>query len=318
MNDDTQLIILEGPDGGGKSTIASRIAETYGYATVHHHGPYPDDRQPWYRYLDSLLYAVEDPQVLVVMDRSWLSEFPYGRSFRGSVRFDERAARALERIALTLRGVVVNCAPASFNTVLDSYKTRKDTEYVDDTRSLERIWEWYRDELKRSTCLPILHHARDNGDVDTDNAIELAFGASDGYYGDREPDFDPISDGMIGNVDTGDILILGDRPNGDYDLPFAGLKGCSAWLSNQLAKTGIPESRLRFLNVRTQTGAFKSAELGEEADDVSHVIALGSVARAWADDAGIELTACVPHPQYWKRFHYGEAYPLVNVLTKEL
>lgn len=324
-----RVVILEGPDGGGKSTLAEALATRLG-AGIDHHGPYPDDRQPWHRYAQSLIQASEDPaRTPVVLDRSWLSEFPYGRVFRGHVRFDEPAARGLERLALSLRAVVVNCVPEE-ETVLEAYRARKETEYLDSTEQLTSVRDWFRDRLHQATALPVIWYNRDvlqaHGRSVEDAAEGVLRQAREQYDGELLTALqgEPADHGMLGNPYGGDVLLIGDRSNAvRRDLPFFGLTGCSPWLSYRLDESGVPESRLAWFNARRPGGSFKDAapvwayldacaRQGREPT----ILTLGAVASAWAESEDLPGTWPVKHPQAQKRFSYHDEYELVRILRE--
>lgn len=82
------IIVLEGCDGAGKSTIASELVRQFGEekSTVWRKGPFPPDSDPWTEYVHpaSGLYPCRD--WLVVMDRWHIGELVYGPLLRGQSR----------------------------------------------------------------------------------------------------------------------------------------------------------------------------------------------------------------------------------------
>lgn len=95
MNDPTNnyngklIVILEGPDGAGKTTLAKKLLDDYNTigvkATIVHAGaPEPDATFIWFTMVVPALAALEDHDV-VIMDRSPLSEKIYGLVLRNKV-----------------------------------------------------------------------------------------------------------------------------------------------------------------------------------------------------------------------------------------
>ena len=113
------------------------------------------------------------------------------------------------------------------------------------------------------------------------------------------------------------VLMVGDRPTEEnvYQLPFVHPKGCAPWLTKQLDDNGFQEEDFYWINAydvkgkRTDFSGLGFYELG---------ICLGH----HASERGSELkraNVCdtirtLAHPQYWKRFHTREEYPLIDIL----
>lgn len=141
------LTILEGPDGGGKSTLA----EKYKGARVVHFGPMLEvtDHLPR-MYVEAMLPALLGYQD-VVMDRSWLSEPIYAEAMRNG---DERLTfidyRMLERLAARCGTAVVKCLPR-LKTCLKTYQSRKEEEYLDELEQLAKVHDGY---VNMKTDLP--------------------------------------------------------------------------------------------------------------------------------------------------------------------
>lgn len=138
------LVIIEGPDGSGKTTLASRLADHLD-AEVHHHGPYRGEKEVAHHYWRSIDAARLEGQK-IVMDRSWISEPIYGKHVRSGLnRVSLDARRALERGALSAGGVVVRMA-ASFDFCSRNWADRTGrVEYVRSANQFRRIWADYRD-----------------------------------------------------------------------------------------------------------------------------------------------------------------------------
>jgi thymidylate kinase len=79
------IIILDGPDACGKTTLQERIVETYVADKIHLTYPAPDNYKDMFEYqLLELLKAIEmSKSNLVVIDRHWISEMIYAKVFRG-------------------------------------------------------------------------------------------------------------------------------------------------------------------------------------------------------------------------------------------
>lgn len=152
-----RVLIFEGPDGGGKTTLARVTRDALGDAVLTHHGPYPDvtDHDALAEiYALSMLPALDDRHD-VILDRCWLSEIPYGLAFRGGAdRLTWRGRRYLETAAAQCDARVYLCLP-SWNRVADNYQARKGEEYLETLAQLRRVYRWYEDAAGILSSLPI-------------------------------------------------------------------------------------------------------------------------------------------------------------------
>lgn len=108
------IVVLEGPDGVGKSTLADALEATHG-GTVHriNNGPPPNDVPPYLHYscmIDDVVdICKRDKTALVVIDRFHVGELIYAPMFRGTLDLSLDEARAIDH-ELTEAGVVmVHC-----------------------------------------------------------------------------------------------------------------------------------------------------------------------------------------------------------------
>lgn len=102
------VIVLEGPDGCGKTTLAKTIIERHGgkYMHITYRG---ENMGKWH--LAALRRTIRYCQdQLVIIDRHWLSEQIYANIYRGGTKHDE-AARASFGFLKALDAVYVFCLP---------------------------------------------------------------------------------------------------------------------------------------------------------------------------------------------------------------
>jgi hypothetical protein len=142
-------LILEGPDGGGKTTLLSKIREQFGVDTMVHHGAYIGDTNIAQYYMESLQTArrgiVTNKSFNFVMDRSWLAEPIYGTAMRGGEnRIALGQQRVLEETFAGLGGLtgVVLCLPP-LETCLANWAARREREYPDSEARLTLIYTQY-------------------------------------------------------------------------------------------------------------------------------------------------------------------------------
>ena len=160
------LVIFEGVDGAGKTTVARRYAE----ATDSHYvafKEYPQLGAGYSRmYLEAMLPAIMG-HIDIVFDRSWLSEWPYADAYRnGQRRLTLHAQRVLERVALRCGVCVVLCNPG-LDAVEESYKRRQQDEML---KNMDQVRQVYNAYFYPHTALPIVGYdytlySQEEGDI---------------------------------------------------------------------------------------------------------------------------------------------------------
>ncbi len=291
-----QLTIFEGPDGSGKTTAAKAYAAQHGARYVHL-GPFPQVEKGLPRlYTEAMLPAVLGYQA-VVLDRCWLSEVPYGTAFRGRLRTGDADRRMLERLALRCGAVVVRCQPP-WETVKANYLSRKHLEMLENEQQLRKVYQLYE---RLETDLPTFRY-------DYTRSEHVGSGTLSAQWTAHRTLCHPLGLSTAGNWEASTILVgddFGEVKEQDplYQWPFASFTGlgCSRWLTEHLMSINKSEHDLLWVNAKQLDVWFGAKG--------ATVYALGEVAveRLAALDVACQK---VPHPQFHKRFHSTEPYPL--------
>jgi len=118
------------------------------------------------------------------------------------------------------------------------------------------------------------------------------------------------------------VLLVGDRPGPAapkdpyyHHTPFYSTKHCSGWLNLQLEAEKITENKLVWVNSADEKGNDYDIKLVNNVKPKT-IIALGGNAKRWLIKNGVKKFHEQYHPQYWKRFHNKERYPLLDLLKK--
>ena len=300
---ETTITIVEGPDGGGKSTYAEELARDTDARLVHC-TPFTGVNRGLARlYVEAMLPALLNYQN-VVLDRSWLSEPIYGKAFRkGADRIGRVRRRMLERTAMRCACAVVRCQPA-WSVCLKTYRSRKGQEYLETEKQLDVVYHEY---CFMETSLPVVEHDYTKG----------------GFLAKLEPMAIPPSH-PTGSRSAGNfhapVVIVGDKFGlvKDCDpllqLPFVSYNGsgCSSWLTEKLDEADINEEKLLWVNADDPL-----LQQIVDARTRRLVCALGAAAgdRLTRLEIAHERFA---HPQHAKRFRYSTQYPLVKAVTEAL
>lgn len=114
------IIILEGPDGSGKTTLANKLTEDLG-VTRYHVGHVPGKQ--FLRYLN---IALDGPKH-VVFDRFHISEMVYSTLFRESPSLSIHQFFALEEVLTDMDARLIHCT-ATNGTLVERHLARGDQD----------------------------------------------------------------------------------------------------------------------------------------------------------------------------------------------
>lgn len=282
------LIILEGPDGAGKTTLANRLAELTG-AKLLRKGPIERDVISEYT-LDLQWYRPGQGED-VVCDRWHLGEEVYGPILRGGSTFDRATYHHVEKTLVT-RGALLGVLMPPLKELVRRVEARGDD--LVGAEHLPEIVKGY-DEALRRVQLPKIKFTSDYG-VDFMASLlirsarhleemSLRLNPYQTYAGDPHPRW----------------LLLGDTRNRNRGEP-----------PHEAALTPGPATSGHFLLEALPTPVLHGCGLANASEEnvgelwqvlqKPGTVALGVHAREVCEDADIKFGS-VPHPQFVRRFH---------------
>lgn len=300
------LILLEGVDGGGKSTLASRIADTFTFLTeddpnppalvrIHKGKPTPglDAFQEYELPLErfDLRDLVSSKRDLVIMDRWHAGEMPYGELYRNHSRLDMAGLLHVEMTLTAVGAVKVLVQPDDVNIV--KMRLRERGEDFLQPQHVDQVHRWYE-------ALRKLHGYVRVTDTAPSELIQLA---RDRALGDDH--VAPRSwPGYIGSA-VPRLLLVGDQrndgPRARHEFVRAFTPCVNGSSAHYLMRT------LVLANLTMDVGIVNAHEPGvdlaliDKIEPRPNVVALGRLASKTLEDAGVEHEA-VPHPQWTRRF----------------
>lgn len=155
-----RLLIFEGSDCTGKSTLINKIYETYetlgdSNVILIHNGVYESRAQAFEAYCDQLS---DNADKAILLDRSYISELIYGSIYRNEHNSKWKSEiRLVESMASNYyKPLVINCTPP-FCVVFDSWVGRINSEYLKDSEVLESVYNEYKKNIKVHTSLPVVN-----------------------------------------------------------------------------------------------------------------------------------------------------------------
>ncbi len=165
-----KVVIVEGPDGAGKTTLIENVLVPAGYVNGFHNGVYISPQKAYEAYA-SQGRSIQDLREGVCFDRSHISQAIYGPIMRGE-RFEDYASEhwAIDYRFCELRAVVVVCRGE--HTMRNwEFNNRHKNEYVTKREQMEAIVEGYDHNISLYTKLPCISYSYETWDIETHTSI---------------------------------------------------------------------------------------------------------------------------------------------------
>lgn len=318
------VIVMEGADGVGKTTLARALCEKHGGLYLHntYHPKYG-----WAYFAASQRWAVrEAAHRLVVVDRHWPSEMVYAATYRGGSHMGHQG-RAFHRTFLRFGALYVVCAPRADYVVQvhQRLKAERREMYAEVQDVAVRFLDLWCGSVIRPSEGDLVEQYSSFGGVREDPRWCLYDVETEGrrlqkhvlpyleYLLDRvrgacwQPGLDPRLWNLSGLVQSGSVLLAGDEvsdPASAAPWPFYEAGESSEYLMRALHELAWPEERLAYVNANDP----QVAHLPAVAAACKHVVALGERASEGLARLGIKHEQ-VRHPQHARRFtHHDGSY----------
>ncbi len=311
------MILTEGADGVGKTTLCESLAAEFGYDYLHFGKPDSHPIDYWFR------EGLKDVKGGTVIDRLHLSEEAYGAVYRNGSQLTDHQFWLLEGWLWARNTMIVLCSTSWDNMRVNQEKVKG--EYHD---NLQHDIVSMFSQLMLRTSLPLCiydYTVHDGKLPEVASFTDCMSGVNVTHTlktqlekRDQNVDFDDM-DG-IGCVQP-KVWLVGDQPNPNRDAPtptsplfqvaFQSTSG--EYLHRALKTVVYTWDMMHLSNARDVEGEDvydldgKWHQLGQP-----KVVALGNNA---ADTLGRAMVPYrkVPHPQWWRRFQnsqvkeYGDA-----------
>lgn len=319
------IVIVEGCDGTGKTTLAKYLCERFDGHYIHNTYRWPT-KMPLY-HTAALHRAIKlSQEKLVVIDRLWMSEAIYAAVYRNGSPWPQMG-RMIDRIVMKHAGVYIMCdVPLNHKSNFERLKQQRVEMYDDVTevgkRFTDLIWghkqlPWggnYVDMLsvdgmhKRDDCFVY------NIDYDGSNMRRFADMVEDALLNRSALQWGPAlvakEQNVAGYAPTAEIIFVGDVTNPKMravNWPFYDFGNCSKFLADTLHELGFDETKAMWVNANGPNGGMNIRELmndfdlkpivfGENAMDT-----MGYIKRAGS------ARKCM-HPAYAMRFNKQDEF----------
>jgi len=328
------LVVLDGPDCAGKSTLSRKLIELSG-SGKYAHLTYRWPKGMHTYHTAALRHCIRNltKYPIVTLDRSWLSEDIYARIYRNGSDVP-MSGRILQKW-LDLYGAqtiicsddpdVIAARHAKLKeTRVEMYNGRMDMIADMYNKAYFGDYSWDRNRTYLDLLihngglrnLPNTHYYKIGHDID---ALFARLKVNHNKFLYNRPVMPHFALG--GNLAKAKVLIVGDKanhPKPERHGPFMYHKNSSLFLAQALQANGILENELAYYNVND------APQLATKVLSIfgNDVVVLGKDAQATLMNINKDFgnLTCIPHPSWARRFSNLEAYTamLAEALTNKI
>lgn len=335
----TGVLVLEGPDGAGKTTLAEELCRRNDGHYVHR--TWRKGMDVWDHHTEALQIANERAhEQLVVIDRLWPSEAIYGRVFRGESDYKHNS-RCMDRVLLRMAAIYVLCVPRDKEYIKKIHGDRAAAGgemYSNIDRVVDAYVDWMdgrvvtvSEDIINTGKLDIVQQQSEYGgflssrsdrfhyDVTRDGAnMNLVCEGIEHTLAQRQSQqwsfaLDPNTPNVLGHAKDAEFLFVGEQV-GDLHAwsrwPFYARSHSPDYINRSLHEFGFNEKRGAWTNAWDEDNRLPHIY---GASPHLKVIALGRKAERRCEALRIPVHASLPHPSWARRFNHhgqrGTSYP---------
>lgn len=135
------IIIIEGPDGAGKTSLANELQRMLGARYLHLTYRWKEKMDVYHT--AALRYAARLAKTQpVIIDRWWPSEIAYANVYRGGSKF-ERSVRRLDTFAYNIKAFYVICLPCDRERYVEHFNVLKGQREEMFNTNMEKVFDEY-------------------------------------------------------------------------------------------------------------------------------------------------------------------------------
>lgn len=147
------IYILEGPDGGGKTTLAERLSSMTRVNIAHFSYPKDNDEvaKMFVMYQDFIKSSGN-----IIIDRCWYSDMCYGPIMRDGATITYPQMYQLERLAANKGAMIIYCTDTK--AALWSRATERGEEYMTSRDKFNAVCDAYEELFKAPHLIPVVRY----------------------------------------------------------------------------------------------------------------------------------------------------------------
>ena len=298
------IVVLEGADCAGKTTLAKYLSKQYGFRHIHLTYRFKDKMFTYHHAAMELVlkYAEKGP---VVLDRWWPSEVIYADEFRGGSKWP-LAHRFFDRVAIANNFVYVWCIPSDREGHRKRFTKMKETgrEMYDHLGGLMDAYSEMYSRYKNRR-----RHILYDLDTQGHDLESFAQHISDTYYFNMFwPDFGPDvkTRDWAGNAENPKYVFVGEQSNPKTRRPvwpFFEYGNSSLWMASALEAGRVPEHQILWVNALRNN---REIDISGLLNLGQYVVTLGTPAYNAVMRRTRRGVINLTHPQYNRRFRPRE------------
>ena len=147
------ILIIEGPDGSGKTTLANQLSKQTGYPVIHRVQPKNDEDKQ--RMLDEYMDILQSGKN-AIFDRSWYSEMVYGPIMRDTSVITYPHMYTLETLLAKRGGMIIYCTDKP--ETLWRRATRRGEDYITEYGTFVDICEAFDELMSVPHKIPVVKY----------------------------------------------------------------------------------------------------------------------------------------------------------------
>lgn len=317
MNKNTGIIILDGPDATGKTTLQEFFVSEYNAIPIHltwtkELAPRMFDYQT-----EKMLEAIELSSTnLVIVDRHWISEKIYGNVLRGGSPWP-LMGKMMDRIWRKHAALYVITLPVQsklgFEMAVSRHRDNIDDKHpYGDAQFMQLLIqysEFYNANFTRHDMIPyMIEFEGCNLKSFCERALSRLSYLQDAQY---KPALLPANQNICGHLSKANFLFIGERVNRKDNIfawPFYEYRNTSLFFAEVLNEIFIDETRFMWTNAYDE---FNNYNVMINDLLIKHgltPIVLGNEALDALHKHGFKHLTSIMHPSYAKRFNKREEF----------
>lgn len=335
------LIVLDGPDGAGKTTLAKQLVKAFG--GCYYHLTYRFKDNMFLYHTAALHHALsKSAKQLVVIDRLWPSESIYADVYRGGSSWPHMG-RMMDRVIRKHAGIYVICQARTSYLHMTRFAAlaEKRVEMYEPNQQMEDIWSlynalwsgaplippggsYYDDVLASGGMMNRKDSLRYSIEVEgetpqtmvkfVDKLVKrlLAHQATQTPIG-----LDPSFENFLGHVEGAKYLFIGDKLSdkkfNNIKWPFYQYAGSSLYLSEQLSKMGFNEGLACWTNANEPHGKAVIDYMTDEYKLKPIYFGWDAIGGVKREDHNGQKQGFLRHPQFYNRFEHNSDQFIIDL-----